>query len=164
MSAGQFINLWKDVDMRRRHVVRICCSDGSQSKPESIRGTLVHEIRDPGGILFPNLYARHCGQTDPTVVAELLRIGDDILFFKIDMMVNVKGPDEIVLMAHDPCAAAKMLGITTEEVKNFYLDLEEKLKERYKDSYVHTVFEEHSLCGNHRKPHVRVTRKKTVTA
>ncbi len=145
--------------MRTRHTVRVCCSDGAQTKPDEIRGTFVHEIREPGGILFPNLYARHSGQTDPAVVAELLRVGTEMLLFKIDTMVKFKSPDEIILMAHDPCAAAGVLGMTTEEVQAAYLAWEERLKHRYPSTYVHTFFEEHSLCGNHRKPHVRVTRK-----
>jgi hypothetical protein len=148
--------------MRTRHIVRVCCSDGAQSKPEQIRGSFVHEIREPGGILFPNLYARHSGHSDPNVVAELLRVGTDMLLFKIDTMVKFKSPDEIVLMAHDPCAAAGVLDMTTEEVEVAYLEWEEKLRQRYPDTSVYTLLEPHSPCGNHRKPHVRVTKQKVA--
>ncbi len=142
--------------MTKRHIVRVCCSDGFNTKPSAIRGNVIHEIRNPGGILFPNLYARDVGGTDPNVVTELLRIGDAILVRHIDTMVRLKTPSEIILQAHSPCAAANMLGLSVADVHRIHTEWEMRLRELYPSIHISTWFEEHSACGCERKAHVLV--------
>lgn len=60
----------KGASLNRRNRLKIRCSDGRSRKPDRLRGDFIHEIRLPGGILFPDLCAQ---QFKKTVVSKLLR-------------------------------------------------------------------------------------------
>jgi hypothetical protein len=141
----------KERALNRRNILKIRCSDGRSRKPDYIRGNFIHEIRLPGGILFPDLCAQ---QFKKTVVSKLLRravcgILRRVMVYAIDIMVNLKAPDEIILMAHTPCGAAQVINLSEEAVKTKHLEWQNRLQKRFPTIPVIVLFEKHSECGEH---------------
>lgn len=134
----------------KKSVLKIRCSDGLTSKPKALKEQQahVHEVRLPGGVLFPDLCAAHFRKK---VVAKLLRA---VLKFGIQKMVEIKQPSEIILMAHDPCGTALLLRMSKKKVLEAHLKWKEILQAKYPHILVTVIFEEHSSCGSERKPHV----------
>ncbi|MFM2423954.1 MAG: hypothetical protein RLZZ70_343 [Candidatus Parcubacteria bacterium] len=128
---------------KRRLVIR--CSDGMTTTPND--ASIDDEIRLPGGILFPSLCAQ---QFKRKVVTKLLRIALD---FAIKTMVKLKDPDEIVLMAHDPCGAAFALQLSHEHIVQVHTEWETKLREAFPNIKILLMHEEHCAAGEWRKPH-----------
>jgi hypothetical protein len=122
------------------------------TKPRQLYGYWVNQIRLPGGILFVDLCARELATprwTKP-LVSELLR---RVLMFAIDVMVKLKSPDVIALLAHEPCGAGNALGLSPTEVNARHRHWQQLLKERYPHIDVRCFCEPHSDCGHHREPH-----------
>ena len=134
----------------RLSILRITCSDGAVSKPNDIRGHTVHELRWPGGMLFP-LFA------EANLAGEnILEHQIEVLLLAIDTMVSLKSPVRIILMEHDPCRAAQALGMTADVIRQNYLTWAKVLSARYPGIPVEVIHEEHSACGKHRIPHKKI--------
>lgn len=140
------------MNTEKRSVLKIRCSDGLTSKPQALKCSqvFVHEVRLPGGILFPDLCTAHFNKK---VVVRLLRT---VMLFAIKKMVEIKTPTEIILMAHDPCGTASILGMDKKQVLQAHLKWQKTLQVHYPNIKVTVMFEEHSACGSERKPHICV--------
>jgi hypothetical protein len=109
--------------------------------------TIDDEIRLPGGILFPSLCAEHF---ERNVVAKLLRIA---MHFAIKTMVRLKNPDEIILMAHDPCGAALAMKLSPERSVAVHLEWMDILRNQFPTLTITLLHEEHCAVGDWRHPH-----------
>ncbi len=133
----------------KREVLKIRCSDGRSRKPHEIRGNWIHEIRQPGGILFPDLCALALPGSEQTSEMSLL--------FAIDTMVKLKKPEEIILVYHTHCGAADTIGLNEREVHAKHMYWREKLAMMYPAINVRILYEVHSECGEHHHGHTEVT-------
>lgn len=131
----------------KKQVLKLRCSDGLTTKPNILHDRIVHEIRLPGGILFPELCAAHFHRK---VVVKLLR---KVMLFAIQKLIDLKNPDEIILMAHDPCGTASILEMDRNQVFSAHLAWQKTLQKQYPHLPVRVMFEEHSACGTSRQPH-----------
>ncbi len=136
---------------KKRHVLIVRCSDGLTTRPPELIGTILHQIRVPGGILFPNLCEQQNGE-DPDVVGRLL----SAMLFSIETMVRLKSPDEIVLMSHDPCGAALAMNLTETDVSTAYLEWAVRIREHFPHIPVTIIHERHCRDGHWREPHIAV--------
>ncbi len=128
--------------MRKKEILKIRCSDGRSRKPGDIRGNWVHEIRQPGGILFPDLCALSIAGSEQTSEMTML--------IAIDTMVQLKKPEEIILVYHTHCGAADAIGVSEADIKTKYLAWKKRLSERYPSITIRILKESHSECGeNH---------------
>jgi proteasome lid subunit RPN8/RPN11 len=128
--------------MGKKEILKIRCSDGRSRKPGDIRGNWVHEIRQPGGILFPDLCALSISGSEQTSEMTML--------FAIDTMVALKKPEEIILVYHTHCGAADVMNFSESDVRNKHLAWKKRLSERYPGVTVRVLKESHSECGeNH---------------
>lgn len=134
----------------RKNVLKIRCSDGRSRKPDEIRGHFIHQVRLPGGILFPDLCAQQFTGTRRFVVSKLLR---RVLLYAIDVMVPLKSPDEIILMSHTPCGAAEAINFSDDEMKAAYIEWGKLLQRRFPSIPVRVIHERHSACGEHHDGH-----------
>jgi hypothetical protein len=104
----------------RGNVLKIRCSDGRSRKPDHIRCDWVHEIRMPGGLLFPDLCAHSVYGREQTfalstpidlaiqsqinelrslITPETGRvIGELVILLAIATMVDLKKPERIILV------------------------------------------------------------------
>ncbi len=137
----------------RKQVLKIRCSDGLTTKPTDLYNKIVHEVRLPGGILFPELCAAHFQKK---VVVKLLR---GVILFAVQKLIDFKSPSEIILMAHDPCGTANILNMDRYQVFAKHLEWQMLLQKKYPHLLVRVMFEEHSACGNTRRPHFYVEKK-----
>ncbi len=133
----------------KRQILQIRCSDGRSRKPHEIRGNWIHEIRHPGGILFPDLCALALPGSEQTSEMSLL--------FAINLMVERKQPDEIILVSHTHCAVAEAIGLSEHQVHAKHMFWCEKLAKMYPAIKVRILHEAHSECGEHHHGHVEVT-------
>ncbi len=135
----------------KKNVLKIRCSDGRSRKPNEIRGNFIHQIRLPGGILFPDLCAQQFDQKwKRSAVSKLLR---RVLLYAIDVMVELKTPEEIILMSHTPCGASTALGLPEWKVKETYIAWGNRLKKRFPHIHIRVLHECHSECGEHHDGH-----------
>ncbi len=131
----------------KKNVLKIRCSDGRSRKPDDIRGNFIHQIRLPGGILFPDLCAQQFSHPlKRAVVSKLLRRAQ---LFAIDVMVNLKAPETIYIMSHCNCGAAEAIGVTDAEVKVRHAAFAAELRTRFPHIPVVALHERHSICGEH---------------
>jgi hypothetical protein len=134
------------VPTSKRNILYIRCSDGRSQRPKDIREHCVHQIRLPGGILFPELCAKHQGW----LLRSLIK---GVVMFAIEIMVKLKQPDEIILASHDDCGAAMDIGLDTEQVKRKHRTLGERLKEKFPDIKICVLHEKHCESGEHHYGH-----------
>lgn len=132
----------------KKQILKIRCSDGLTTKPNAIRGNFIHEIRLPGGVLFPDLWSHSNCQCEQTSGA-----GMDVLRFSIEKMMDFKMPTEIVLMAHAPCGAALATGMSHDHVLEAHRQWQKKLQSWYPTIPVTVYVEKHSPCGEFREGH-----------
>lgn len=130
----------------KRNILYIRCSDGRSQRPKDIREHCVHQIRLPGGILFPELCAKHEGR----LLKVLL---EGAFMFAIKIMVQLKKPDEIIIASHDNCGAAIDIGLTDEQIKRKHASLGSKLRGWFPNIQVKVLHEKHSDCGEHHHGH-----------
>lgn len=154
----------------RRDILKTFCCDGRNRKANEFIHDLVHEIRLPGGILFPDLCAHSLPgnmQTsemsdDPVQVLinnkikELLPrmrkenayvFGEIILWFAINTMVCLKEPEEIVLVFHTHCGAAESMNMSEDEVFAKMLFWKRQISDMYPHIPVRILREAYSVCG-----------------
>jgi hypothetical protein len=134
------------VPTSKRNILYIRCSDGRSQRPPDIRDHCVHQIRLPGGILFPELCSNHEGH----ILKPLIR---EIMMFAINIMIKLKSPDEIVLASHDDCGAAIDIGLDVDDVKNKHKSLGEKLRKQFPLIKVRVLHEKLSSCEGHPNGH-----------
>jgi hypothetical protein len=136
----------------KKQVLKIRCSDGRSRKPDELHGHFVHQVRLPGGVLFPDLCAMHffTGTHQQKVASKLLR---RVLMYAIRVTIDLKSPSEIILMSHTLCGAAGVLGLSEEDVKNAYIEWGESLKKHFPHIPVRVLHERHSECGEHHQGH-----------
>lgn len=134
---------------KKQDVLQIRCSDGRSRKSHEIRSNWVHEIRHPGGILFPDLCALANPGSEQTAEMSLL--------FAIDTMVQLKKPSEIICVFHTHCGAADAIGLTAQEIHAKHILWQDKLAKRYPDIKVRILHEAHSECGEYHHGHTEVT-------
>lgn len=131
----------------KKNVLKIRCSDGRSRKPDDIRGNFIHQIRLPGGILFPDLCAQQFAHPlKRAVVSKLLRRAQ---LFAIDVMVKLKEPEAIYIMSHQNCGAAEAIGVPDADVKAQHAAFAAVLRSRYPQIPVIALHERHSICGEH---------------
>ncbi len=137
---------------KKLNFLKIRCSDGRSRKPDEIRGNFIHQIRLPGGILFPDLCAQHLftNKWKQAVVSKLLR---RVQLFAIDMMVKLKSPDKIYVMSHNHCGAAEAIGVSNTEVKRVHLEFGNELRQRFPHIPVVVLHDPHSECGEYHNGH-----------
>lgn len=151
----------------KKHILKIRCSDGLTTKPSAIRGNFIHEIRLPGGVLFPDLCSHTrcgCDQTSERERGVFRHMTDVVLdlavkgffHFAVDIMVRLKEPDEIVLMAHCPCGAAQAMGMSHDQVIIAHRRWQKKLQAWYPHIPVEVYVEKHSPCGEFREGHEKL--------
>lgn len=151
----------------KKHILKIRCSDGLTTKPNAIRGNFIHEIRLPGGVLFPDLCSHTrcgCGQTSEKERNVFRYMSDQvfslavkgIFHFAVEVMVRLKEPSEIVLMAHAPCGAALTMGMSHDHVLEAHRQWQKKLQSWYPTIPVAVYVEKHSPCGEFREGHERL--------
>lgn len=154
----------------RRQVLKAYCCDGRNRKPEELSQDCVHEIRLPGGVLFPDLCAHSltvCEQTfemseDPmeieiknkikslipiTTTESAFLIGEIILLFAFQVMQRLKEPKEIILGYHTHCGAAEAIGLTEEQVLIKMLDWQKRLTAMFPGIKIRILKEAYSICG-----------------
>jgi len=136
----------------KRNILYIRCSDGRSKRPEELNGHWVHQIRLPGGILFPELCSKHEG----VLLRPLIK---SIVGFAIRIMIRLKQPDEIILASHDDCGAAADVGLDTEQVKRKHRSLGERLKAEFPHIKVSVLHEKHCESGEHHYGHEPVPLK-----
>jgi carbonic anhydrase len=134
------------VSISKRNILYIRCSDGRSQRPADIRNHCVHQIRLPGGILFPQLCAKHEGRL-------LKKILQEVFMFAIEIMVKLKKPDEIILASHDDCGAAADIDLDTEQVKRKHRALGERLKDKFPNIKVRVLHEKHCESGENHYGH-----------
>lgn len=138
----------------RKEVLKIRCSDGRSRKPDEIRGNFIHQIRLPGGILFPDLCAQQFeNKFKRAVVSKLLR---RVQLFAIEVMITLKSPETIYLMSHNHCGAAKAIGVTDEEMKRAHVAYAELLRKRFPHIAVVVLHDRHSECGEYHDGHEEI--------
>ncbi len=160
---------------KRTEVLKIRCSDGRSRKPGDIRDKWVHEIRLPGGILFPNLCAQsfleRCEQTfemsalvDDEIQSRFhiliesitpetgLVIGEIIVLLAIKTMMDLKQVEEIILVYHTHCGAGDALGLKESDIYDICLKWQFLLCKLY-PVRIRILKEEHSVCGEHHFGH-----------
>lgn len=131
----------------KKSVLKIRCSDGRSRKPDAIRGNFIHQIRLPGGILFPDLCAQQFQNPwKKAVVSKLLRRAQ---LYAIDVMVELKSPETIYIMSHCNCGAAEAIGFGDEVVKARHAAFAEELRKRFPSIPVVALHERHSACGEY---------------
>jgi hypothetical protein len=122
-------------------VLLIACSDGLQSTPQQAKGRIIHRIHRPGGALWSELLSR-----SPTknrfvnIVLRALQLHrlhklmlDHSLMSEARLMVEFKSPKKIFVTGHDPCTAAKSLGMEPKDVKEELTRFAEKLAKKLGD-------------------------------
>lgn len=135
----------------KKDVLKIRCSDGRSRKPDEIRGNFIHQIRLPGGILFPDLCAQQfSSKWKQAVVSKLLR---RVQMFAIEVMVNLKSPDKIYLMSHNHCGAAEAIGVSDLGVRSAHKKFGEALQKRFPHIPVVVIHDKHSECGEYHDGH-----------
>jgi hypothetical protein len=127
-------------------VLKIRCSDGLTTQPPEIREKIVHEIRLPGGILFPDF----CAFADLYNGAQT---SEKMFHLAIEAIIDLKRPRQIILMAHTHCGAAMRIGLSDESVIEKHHDWQRRLQGLYPDTAVRVFYEKHSACGNVRDGH-----------
>ncbi len=163
----------------RKDVLQIRCSDGRSKTAQHVRDDLVHEIRLPGGPLFPDFCAHSIRGSEQTFemsspidtdiqdkINELrtlitpetgLVIGELVLLLAIKTMVTLKNAKVILLVYHNHCGAAEAIGLSELEVRAKLQFWRDKLA-RYYPSIEVTIFREtHSECGEHHHGHEEVS-------
>ncbi len=149
ISAGQVLRRHEVTS--RRDILKIRCSDGRSRKPDEIRGNFIHQIRLPGGILFPDLCAQQFqNRWKKAVVSKLLRRAQ---MFAVEVMVTLKNPDAIYVMSHNDCGAAQAIGFSDLEVKRLHADFGKLLQIKFPHIPVHVIHDLHSDCGEHHHGH-----------
>lgn len=139
------------------HVLVVRCSDGRCEVPVcDIPPAKLHNLRLAGGILSPLLGARGNADQLPVLQAFLL---DQVL-----VMVALKKPVAIILMAHTHCGAAEKLGIDDcgqeDRLRQFVAELNAELERQGTPLTIYAVFDEHCKHGISRvfrqveQPHV----------
>jgi hypothetical protein len=160
----------------RRNVLLICCSDGRCRKPNHIREDLVHQIRFPGGNLFPDFCAHSINGSEQTfemsqngLDIEMQRlisaitpetgqaIGEIVLLHAIRTMVKLKNPGEIFLAYHNSCGAAQAIGLDEQGIQLKFFAWQQKLRALCPGIDVTILRETHSECGETHHGHVVVT-------
>jgi len=158
--------------------LQIRCSDGRSRKANHIRCDWVHEIRLPGGILFPDLCAHSLTGREQTfamsapidadietkmeelfslITPETGRvIGELILLLAIKTMVDLKKPRKILLVYHSHCGAADTIGLSEFDVRAKLQAWRDNLKSYYPTAEVSLLRETHSECGEHHHGHEEV--------
>ncbi len=79
------------------------------------------------------------------------------MFYAIEVMVDLKSPDEIILMGHTPCGAAEAMSLDGEDIKTIHMAWQELLQRRFPTIPVVVLFERHSACGNHHQGYEQIT-------
>ncbi len=131
----------------KRNILKIRCSDGRSRKPQAVREHFVHDIRLPGGILFADLCGQHFKRR---VVDKLVRRA---ILYAVEVMVGLKKPDQVLVVAHSPCGAAEQLGLSEGAVIAAHRAWATRLKLRYPHLTVEVMIERHSDCGEHHHGH-----------
>lgn len=142
----------------KRHVLKIRCSDGFTRKPLDLRGHCVHEIRLPGGILFADLCAQHVPKRR-RVVSKLLQMA---IRHAVTVMVSLKNPEEIILIAHTHCGAAEALALDTNANIERHAAWAAKLRTQFPHITVSVRFERHSVCGTEHHGHEAITEREAA--
>jgi hypothetical protein len=159
----------------KEDVLQIRCSDGRSRKANHIRDHLVHDIRLPGGVLFPDLCAYSLLGSEQTFemsspiqaeiqskIKELISlitpetgrvIGELVLLLSIRTMVDLKKPKKILLVYHNHCGAAEAINFTEVEVRNKLAFWRGKLGTFFPTIEVSILRETHSACGEHHHGH-----------
>lgn len=129
----------------KRNILYFRCSDGRSRRPENILEHCVHQIRLPGGILFPELCESEARRR---LVGTMVR---RVVMFAIDVMIKLKSPDEIILASHSDCGAAIALGFEHETVKARHVTLGNRLRKRFPHITITVLHEEHTESGESRE-------------
>jgi hypothetical protein len=137
--------------MGKGNVLKIRCSDGRSRKPDEIRGDFIHQIRLPGGILFPDLCAQQFkNRWKRAVVSKLLR---RVQMFAIEVMVNLKSPKKIYVMSHNHCGAAEAIGVSDAQARRAHKEFAQELQNRFPHIPVIALHDLHSECGEYHNGH-----------
>ncbi len=163
----------------RRNVLYIRCCDGRSRNFPELEGCLIHEIRLPGGVLFPDLCAHSLARGEQTfemkipvgtamrrhIVQMMNRmdkttahtIGELVLLFSVDAIVGLKKPTRIYLATHSHCGAANIIGFNEADKVSRLLKYRVHFQQAYPDIDVRIINEEHSECGEHHMGHKDIT-------
>jgi hypothetical protein len=133
----------------KRNILYIRCSDGRSRRPENIRNHCVHQIRLPGGILFPEL----CAKNEAQLMRPLVEM---VVMFAITTMIRLKKPDEVILASHDDCGAATDIGLDTTKVKRKHASLGTKLRKKFPNTTITVLHEKHCESGENHYGHEHI--------
>ena len=75
------------------------------------------------------------------------------MLYAVEVMIEIKTPEEVILMAHTHCAAAGVIGLCDADVKNTYLEWGLRLQKLFPYIQVRVLYERHSECGEHHFGH-----------
>lgn len=133
------------------NVLKIRCSDGRSRKPDEIRGNFIHQIRLPGGILFPDLCAQQFqNKWKQAVVSKLLRRAQ---MFAIEVMINLKSPEKVYVMSHNYCGAAEAIGVCDAKAREAHASFAKELQRRFPHIPVVALHDLHSESGEYHHGH-----------
>jgi hypothetical protein len=146
-------------------VLLISCADGLQRNPQQAKGKIIHRIHRPGGALWSKLLSRN--PTKYRFVNIVLRtlqmhrfhkwILDHSLMSEAKLMVEFKSPKKIFVSGHDPCTAAKSLGMETDDVMEELKTFAEKLAHKLGDGHppIEVLLQNHCWQGSWHNYHER---------
>lgn len=134
----------------QKSVLKIRCSDGLTTKPSEIKGKIVHEIRLPGGILFPD-FCTFVASSNSEQTSEMSF--HFAIATAIAAIIDLKNPEQIILMAHTHCGAAMSMGLTEDSVMTRHYGWQKQLQKHYPSIPVRVLLEKHSACGTIREGH-----------
>lgn len=163
----------------RRNVLYIRCCDGRSKNSQELEGCLIHEIRLPGGVLFPDLCAHSLARGEQTFEMKMpignamrqrivqmmnrmdqttaLVTGQLVLLFAVEAVMGLKSPTQIYLASHNHCGAANLIGFSEADINLKLLEYRVLLRQMYPDVDVNILSEEHSECGEHHMGHKDIT-------
>ena len=163
----------------RRNVLYIRCCDGRSRNFPELEGCLIHEIRLPGGVLFPDLCAHSLAGGEQTFEMKIpignpmrrhivpwmnkmdketaLAAGQSMLMFAVDAVMGLKKPTQIYLASHNHCGAANLIGFNEVDTNTKLVEYKVLLQQVYPDVEVKILSEKHSECGEYHMGHKDIT-------
>ncbi len=163
----------------RRNVLYIRCCDGRSRNFPELEGCLIHEIRLPGGVLFPDLCAHSLARGEQTFEMKIpvgnpmrqrivqmmnrmdettaLTIGQLVLTFAVDAVMGLKNPTQIYIASHNHCGAANLIGFNEADTHRKLVEYKVLLQQSYPNVDVKILSERHSECGEYHMGHKDIT-------